>query len=193
MTASEHPDPAPGALSGSRSSRLAMVIWENKTWLQIVFDASAWVLAGGLAWLVLGFEWISGPTVGMVLAVALALQLLVGLSLGLYRRRYHYGSFSEFGGLVLVCLAVACALMLVTAGDAPFVLLFVFAALILMSGTRYVIRWVHQFATRPRQGERVLVVGAGDAAESLIRQMLSDPQGAYLPVGSSTTIRANGT
>ncbi|RAE29561.1 polysaccharide biosynthesis protein, partial [Burkholderia multivorans] len=46
-----------------------------------------------------------------------------------------------------------------------------------------VIRWVHQFATRPRQGERVLVVGAGDAAESLIRQMLSDPLGAYLPVG----------
>ncbi|MBP0656882.1 hypothetical protein J8J20_23705, partial [Mycobacterium tuberculosis] len=84
-----------------------------------------------------------------------------------------------FGGLVLVCLAVACALMVVTAGDAPFVLLLVFAALILMSGTRYVIRWVHQFATRPRQGERVLVGGAGDAAESLIRQMLSDPLGAY--------------
>lgn len=180
MTASAHPESAP---AGSRSSRLAMAIWENKTWLQIGFDTSAWLLAGGLAWLVLGFEWISGPTIGVVLAVALALQLLLGLSLGLYRRRYHYGSFSEFGGLVLVCLAVACVLMVVTVADAPFVLLLVFAALILMSGTRYVIRWLHQFATRPRQGERVLVVGAGDAAESLIRQMLSDPQGAYLPVG----------
>lgn len=180
MTASAHPESAP---AGSRSSRLAMAIWENKTWLQIGFDTSAWLLAGGLAWLVLGFEWISGPTIGVVLAVALALQLLLGLSLGLYRRRYHYGSFSEFGGLVLVCLAVACVLMVVTVADAPFVLLLVFAALILMSGTRYVIRWLHQFATRPRQGERVLVVGAGDAAESLIRQMLSDPRGAYLPVG----------
>src|SRR5699024_524794 len=59
----------------------------------------------------------------------------------------------------------------------------VLSAVILMTGSRYVVRWSHQIATRPLQGQRVLVVGAGAAAESLIRQMLSDPDGAYLPVG----------
>ena len=172
-----------GASPGSWPTRLAMRIWTRKTWLQAVFDVVAWIVAAGLAWSVLGYEWVGGTAIALVLAVSVALQMLVGLSLGLYRRRYHYGSFSEYGGLVLLCLVVICALLLLTAGDAPFVMLLVFSALILMSGSRYVIRYVHQIATRPRRGERVLVVGAGGAAESLIRQMLSDSQGAYLPVG----------
>lgn len=183
MTVTELPNSMPGASPGSWSSRLAMRIWKRKTWLQVVFDVAAWIVAAGLAWSVLGFDWVDGTAIAVVLAVSVALQLLVGLSLGLYRSRYHYGSFSEYGGLVLLCLVVICGLLIVTAGDAPFVLLIVFSALILMSGSRYVIRYVHQIATRPRQGERVLVVGAGAAAESLIRQMLSDAEGAYLPVG----------
>ncbi|MCM1011149.1 MULTISPECIES: nucleoside-diphosphate sugar epimerase/dehydratase [unclassified Brevibacterium] len=182
MTASEQPEAEPGT-AGSRSSRLALAVWEHRARLQIVLDAAAWVLAAGLTWFVLGFGWIDGWTIGLVLTVALALQLLGGLSLGLYRSRYHYGSFSEYGGLVLLSLAVTVVLLLVTAGDSPFVLLLVFSALILMSGSRYVIRYIHQMTSRPTQGERVLVVGAGDAADSLIRQMLSDPAGAYLPVG----------
>src|SRR5699024_7808324 len=97
--------------------------------------------------------------------------------------RYHYGSFAEYGGVAVIALIIACGLMAVTLGDAPFVLLTVFSAVIFMTGSRYLIRWAHQIVTRPLQGERVLVVGAGDAAESLIRQMLSNPDGEYLPVG----------
>ncbi|MCF2573456.1 nucleoside-diphosphate sugar epimerase/dehydratase [Brevibacterium sp. UCMA 11754] len=183
MTVTELPNSMTGESPGSWSSRLAIRIWKRKSWLQVVFDVAAWIVAAGLAWSVLGFDWVDGTAIAVVLAVSVALQLLVGLSLGLYRSRYHYGSFSEYGGLVLLCLVVICALLIVTAGDAPFALLIVFSALILMSGSRYVIRYVHQIATRPWQGERVLVVGAGAAAESLIRQMLSDVEGAYLPVG----------
>ena len=97
--------------------------------------------------------------------------------------RDSYGSFAEYGGIAIIALIIACGLMAVTLGDSPFVLLTVFSAVIFMTGSRYLVRWSHQIATRPLQGERVLVVGAGDAAESLIRQMLSDPDGAYLPVG----------
>src|SRR5699024_12551896 len=65
----------------------------------------------------------------------------------------------------------------------PLVVLAVLPHDILMPGSRYVVRWSHQIATRPMHGRRVLVVGAGAAAESLTRQMLSDPDVAYLPVG----------
>lgn len=179
MTASDLP------LTGVRtwSSRLATTVWETRARLQVAFDVAAWLLAAGLAWSVLGPAQIAGQEILIAAAVAIVLQIIVGLGLGLYRSRYHYGSFSEYGRLFVLCLIVTGALLIVTAADVDCVLLIVFAALILMSGSRYVIRWMHQVSTRPTEGERVLVVGAGDAADSLIRQMLSDPHGKYLPVG----------
>lgn len=183
MTASAHPNPVPEMPSGPWTSRLVMRIWKSRSRLQIVVDLAAWVFALVLSGAALGPTRLDGPDLAIALGVALGLQLVIGLGLGLYRSRFRYGSFSEYGGLVLLCLAVACVLFVVMVGQTPFVLLLTLAALVLMSGSRYVMRYMHQIAIRPRQGERVLVVGAGDAAESLIRQMLSDPQGAYLPVG----------
>lgn len=196
MTVSEQPNPltgtgtagvappVPAVASGATwRTRLAMRIWRGKSGLQPSFDVVAWIAAGLLASAVMGIGIVDGLELGAALAAAVILQMLLGLLTGLYRSRYHYGSFAEYGGIAIIALIIACALMAITLGDSPFVLLAVLSAVILMTGSRYVIRWSHQIATRPLQGERVLVVGAGAAAESLIRQMLSDPDGAYLPVG----------
>ncbi len=195
MTVSEHPNPltrtgsvsaAPPApvTSGARwAARLATRIWRGKTRFQLVFDIAAWALAGLLASAVMGTGAVGAVELASAAAAAVILQLLLGLLIGLYRSRYHYGSFAEYGGIAVIALIIACGLMAVTLGDSPFVLLTVFSAVIFMTGSRYLVRWSHQIATRPLQGERVLVVGAGAAAESLIRQMLSGPDGAYLPVG----------
>ncbi|WP_193627315.1 nucleoside-diphosphate sugar epimerase/dehydratase [Brevibacterium sp. CFH 10365] len=195
MTVSEHPNPltrtgtvsapppAPVTSGASWPARLVTRIWRRKTRFQLVFDVAAWAIAGLLASAVMGTGVVSGVELGSALTAAPVLQLLLGLLIGLYRSRYHYGSFAEYGGIAIIALIIACGLMAVTLGDSPFVLLTVFSAVIFMTGSRYLIRWSHQIATRPLQGERVLVVGAGTAAESLIRQMLSDSDGAYLPVG----------
>ncbi|WP_167199883.1 nucleoside-diphosphate sugar epimerase/dehydratase [Brevibacterium pigmentatum] len=195
MTVSEHPKPltrmgavgeappAPVTSGAPWSARMAMRIWRSKTAFQLVFDVAAWAAAGLLASAVMGAGVVSAVELVSAVTAAAVLQLLLGLLIGLYRSRYHYGSFAEYGGIAIIALISACGLMAVTLGDSPFVLLTVFSAVIFMTGSRYLVRWSHQIATRPLQGERVLVVGAGAAAESLIRQMLSDPDGAYLPVG----------
>lgn len=198
MTVSEHPNPLTGtgtpgkaaaespvaaAAGAAWPARLAMRTWKNRTGLQLLFDITAWILAGLLASIAMGTGVVGSVELGAALTAAIILQLLLGLLIGLYRSRYHYGSFAEYGGIAVIALIIACALMVVTLGSAPFVLVSVLSAVVLMTGSRYVVRWSHQIATRPLQGERVLVVGAGSAAESLIRQMLSDPDGAYLPVG----------
>ncbi len=195
MTVSEHPNPltrtgavgaappAPVSTGAPRSAQLAMRVWRNKTRFQLVFDVGAWAVAGLLASAVMGAGVVGATELASAATTAVVLQLLLGLLIGLYRSRYHYGSFAEYGGIAIIALIIACGLMAVTLGDSPFVLLTVFSAVIFMTGSRYLVRWSHQIATRPLQGERVLVVGAGAAAESLIRQMLSDPDGAYLPVG----------
>lgn len=183
MTAMTEPGPTALPTTNSALTRLTSRIWQRRTWLQVVFDVCAWALAGVLAWLVLGPSWTIGAELGMAIAAAVAAQLIFGATLRLYSSRYRYGSFSEYGSLILITLLIAGGLMVVTMADTAFVLLMVFTGLITMSASRYLIRYVNQIVTRPVHGQRVLVIGAGSAAESLISQMLSDPQGPYLPVG----------
>src|SRR5699024_5058558 len=193
MTVSEHPDPltrtgasaAPpmAAATAAWPARLAMRVWRNKTGLQLLFDVSAWILAGLLAATVMSGG-IATVELGIALAASVALQLVLGLLIGVYRSRFHYGSFSEYGGIAIISLVIACALMAVTFGNSPFVLLTVLSAVILLTGSRYAVRWSHQIATRPLQGQPALVVGAGGASvSSRIRPILAGPGGAFLRVG----------
>lgn len=183
MTALTQPSLAAESTGTGALTRLTSGIWERRTWLQVAIDVSAWMSSALLAWLALGFSWVGNGEFILALIAAVTIQLVLGAILRLYGSRYHYGSFSEYGSLITITVVVSGALLLVTFGDTAFVLLTVFAGLITMSASRYLIRYVHQIVTRPIRGERVLIIGAGSAAESLIRQMLSDPGGPYLPVG----------
>lgn len=58
-------------------------------------------------------------------------------------------------------------------------------SLVLMGGSRFMLRYWHEMqpVSRHGQGTRVLVIGAGDAGEMLVREMLRQPERGLRPVG----------
>jgi len=121
---------------------------------------------------------------------AVAAQAGLGQLRHLYRGRYAFASFEEIRALWPTTLATA-ALLLVAdllAGrpvptGAP--VLGGVIALLGMLGARYLHRTRRRHRNRPdaRTAGRVLLFGAGSAGQSLVRSMLSDPRGRYLPIG----------
>ena len=79
--------------------------------IQFAVDAAAWAVAVPLTTF-LRYDMRIAPVneagVAATVAVAVVLQGLVGLALGLYRRRYHYGSFDEVRVLGF-CVAIVVA------------------------------------------------------------------------------------
>lgn len=125
-----------------------------------------------------------------MIVLAAALQVLIGLALSLYRRRYRYGSFEEVAGLaatvtlvtpVLVAVDVEVAsrwvpLSVAVAGGIP--------ALVIMASTRYTWRYLLQRRRRPQAEDvaRVLVFGAGQAGQQVVDALLHDRESRFLPV-----------
>ena len=163
--------------------RLAKGTWARRYMLQAVVDCTAWAVALLSAWALVGVDIVSWQRIGLLVVVACALQVLVGWGLRLYSRRYLFGSFSELGAAATTVFAVGVVLLIATTSTPVISLLGSFAALTLMGGSRYVIRLAHDTTLRPSGGEPVIVVGAGDAGVSLVRQMLADPDSPYNPVG----------
>ncbi len=124
-------------------------------------------------------------------ALAVVGQVTMGWALSLYRGRYAFGSFDEVLGVVATASAVTglltlTRLALATDSSLPrsVPLLAAPLALVAMSTARYVMRLRRERGLRPGvQAERVLVLGAGNAGSQLVRQMLLDPAGKYVPVG----------
>lgn len=181
MTPTHHPETVLTMPRERLSKKLSRSIWDHRCGLQMLMDASAWILAAALVWLTSASSWDLG--LSLTVLVAVTLHAAFGGLLRLYSNRFHYGSFSEYGALLILTLLVGGAVLVMRPSDPALAALLVTTALVLMSGTRYLVRYIHQRATRPTSAERVLIVGAGDAAESLVRQMLADPTGPYLPVG----------
>lgn len=127
---------------------------------------------------------------GRVVLLAASLQVVVGLALALYRRRYRYGSFEEVAGLAATVAAVTVLLIIIDLETLPrWVPLSVavaggIPALVVMASTRYAWRYLLQRRSRPRADSmsRLLVFGAGDAGQQLVDALLRDRQSAYLPV-----------
>jgi FlaA1/EpsC-like NDP-sugar epimerase len=129
-----------------------------------------------------------GLTVGSAVVV-LVYPAVAGLR-RLHQGRHGIGSAEEITDLaVAVGLTALALLAVVVAWGSPRLLpLSVPPAtgvlgLVLLLGYRLVIRQQREGAARPRSGTRTLVFGAGAGGRQLIRSMLADPAGAYLPVG----------
>ena len=161
---------------------------------QAITDSLAWV-SGLLLAAAARYDFVLTATrAESILAfgvVAAALQNGVGHRLFLYRGRYTFGSFEE---VQAVSGTVAAVTLLLFAGDllmltrpvpASTPLVGGVIALVLMLGTRYVRRVALERATRPdsNTATRVLLFGAGEAGTQMVRRMLSDPTGKYVPVG----------
>ncbi|MBK1641173.1 polysaccharide biosynthesis protein [Chromatium okenii] len=55
--------------------------------------------------------------------------------------------------------------------------------LLLLASPRLIYRWLKDHRLTLSAGQRVLIIGAGRAGEMLVRDLLRDPQQAYVPLG----------
>ena len=136
------------------------------------------------------------PAILTMLGVALASKIPVYFAFGLYRRLWIYASTNE---LRLITVAVTTA-SVVTSG----VLLLLLGAglvvpgmprsalgidwllsLVLIGGSRFALRILSEQSTSSRntRGNRVLIVGAGDAGALVVRELQKSLQIDLVPVG----------
>ncbi|WP_326553544.1 nucleoside-diphosphate sugar epimerase/dehydratase [Micromonospora sp. NBC_01813] len=130
---------------------------------------------------------------GLVLAMLAAIVLHTAIAHAgyLYRDRYRPGSFDEVWAVSRCVLATMAVLLLLdlaapqrpVPASAPLVAGCL--ALVQMLGVRYLRRLQRERRRRPtgRDVAPVLLFGAGAAGQSLLRAMLDEPNGRYLPVG----------
>jgi FlaA1/EpsC-like NDP-sugar epimerase len=157
----------------------------------LAVDSLAWVVSLAAAeWLRYDFDfgalnW-GGLAVGALWAVVL--QGVFGRMLGVYGRRWRYGSFDEV--LALAVTVVLTGLMLtvvVWTGDSSLMPKSVplLAMGFTVSGTvaaRSFWRLAKEKAKRPDGGAPLVVVGAGDGAYQIVRTLNTNPNSPYRPV-----------
>jgi FlaA1/EpsC-like NDP-sugar epimerase len=167
----------------------------RRSQLQAVGDAASWVVAlSFFSFARFDFVVTEFPSHGVLLLTSLAAvtQLGVGLTQHLYRGRYRVGSFEEVTGVVIAASVTGCVLLVVDVTTSPAHLLPASvplgagaAAVMGMLASRYLWRTVVDRRRRPRaeSSQRLLVFGAGEGGEQVIRAMLREPASPYYPVG----------
>lgn len=159
---------------------------------QAAWDALAWVI-GTLAAVEIRFDFqatraqLLAPT-WLILGVVSA-QLLLGFTFHLYRGRYKVGSIDEVSGITLMVGTLAVASSIVVFIIQPFdlprsvPLLGAVIALGIMLSARVALRLyrIRRWGAGP--GVRVLIYGAGEVGDHVLRLMMSDSNRTFLPVG----------
>jgi len=126
------------------------------------------------------------------LPIVVAVKIAVFLSVGIYRGIWRYTSLHDLMNLAKAALlgSLASVIVIVYAfrfegfSRAVFILDAMFL-LILMTVSRIAFRVARRMLPRPQMqhGRRVLIYGAGDAGELLLREFLNNDQLHYAPVG----------
>jgi FlaA1/EpsC-like NDP-sugar epimerase len=167
----------------------------RRSHLHPVGDAASWVVAlAFFSFARFDFVVTEFPRRGVLFLAPLAAvtQLGVGLTQHLYRGRYRIGSFEEVTGVVTAATVTGCFLLAVDVLTPPTHLLPASvplsagaAAVMGMLGYRYLWRTVVDRRRRPRpeHSQRLLVFGAGEGGEQVIRAVLREPASSYYPVG----------
>jgi FlaA1/EpsC-like NDP-sugar epimerase len=116
----------------------------------------------------------------------------VGYVVGIYRRRWRYGSFDEVGGLVLATFITTSVLQVVRFFDNslnPFprsvIVIAGFAGLCFVASSRYLWRLIREQLRRPTSltAAKILVYGAGEGGIQMVSTLMRNPLSPYLPVG----------
>ena len=127
-----------------------------------------------------------------VLPIVLVVHALVGYVVGIYRRRWRYGSFDEVGGLVVATFFTTSILFVLRFFDQslnpfPRSVIFIsgFAGLCFVAASRYAWRLIREQLRRPtaQTAAKILVYGAGEGGIQMVNTLLRNPQSPYLPVG----------
>ncbi|WP_308258985.1 nucleoside-diphosphate sugar epimerase/dehydratase [Pseudonocardia sp. H11422] len=159
----------------------------------MAWDAAAWTLAL-VAGAVLRYEVDLGQidVVGLrwTIVVALAAQLVIGTLLQLYRGRHYIGTVDDAinvsAAIALTGVVLFGVNLLPAATWVPrsVPLIAILIALMLAVSARLAVRRYRERSSRPdlRSSQRVIIFGAGNEGQQLVRSMLSGPRSGYLPV-----------
>jgi len=151
--------------------------------------AAATVALG--VWLRYDFAIPGHPVRGLVVLVPLAaiLQVGIGMLLGLYRRRWSYGSFEEVAALAqsvlinMALLIVSSVVLLDRRVPVGAVLIAAPFALVTMAGARYLRRLVDEHRRRPDRAvaQPILVFGTGGGGRQTVDALLQNPASPWYP------------
>ena len=124
---------------------------------------------------------ILGATLGIV-------QVVLGFVTQYFRGRTVIGSFDEISAVTFSAAAVtalgAIVIFAMAVPPVPRSVPFIAGALVLglMLGGRFGLRAYRQRSLFSREGEQVLIYGAGDSGDQIVRQMLITPAAKFVPV-----------
>lgn len=153
-------------------------------------DSALWVVGVPFAvWLRYDFDATElGFGVIVTISAAVGLQAIVGLILGQYRSRWRYGTFDE-ARVVALTAAVVGSILTVMFWSDPGVprsvpILATGISLFGQIAVRSVWRlYKAHRAGHPIEGaKRLLVMGAGEGAEQVLRTLLATPRAPFVPV-----------
>ena len=187
-------------VSDSHDLREWALVWVRRvyplaTLLRILMDVMAWGVATALAiYLRFGLTFDAENRHGFwqVLPLVAVLQVLTGFAVGLYRRRWRYGSYDEVAALGLTAAITTTGLYLLNEryfSDRPIpqsaVLVGGVFGLMMMGAIRYSWRLVLEWLRRPtdRTAEKLLIFGAGEGGLQVITALLRSRSSPYVPVG----------
>jgi FlaA1/EpsC-like NDP-sugar epimerase len=128
----------------------------------------------------------------MFILPVLAAKIVIFYVAGLYRRMWRYASvrdfYTVFWASVLGSLAVVIIVFFIYQGTFPrsVVALDGILTVVLIGGVRFAVRGIRELRIKSILApptKPILIVGAGDTGEAILREMLKRPELAYHPVG----------
>ncbi len=125
----------------------------------------------------------------LYLWIVVPIQAILFWLVGLYRGVWRFASLPDLlrilkgtGVGLVVIVSVIFALYLLDGVPRSVPLLYGLFLIVLLSGPRFIYRWLKDRRITMGGGKRVLIVGAGQAGEMLARDLLRDKTRTYLPV-----------
>ncbi len=119
----------------------------------------------------------------------LPIQAAVFWFFGLYRGVWRFASIPDLvrilkstGMGLVICMLVLFVLYRLEWVPRSVPFLYGMLLVVMLSGPRFVYRWIRDHRLSVREGERVLIVGAGQAGEQLARDLQRDRINSYQPV-----------
>src|SRR2546423_3392271 len=179
---------------GGPRSRPVWLGWSPRRWVKASIDGVG-VTSACLFAVLLRYDFSPGKTFTpetVAISVSAGLvAMVVGSLIGLYKGRWKFGSFEELGYLI-GCLAATFAIVLLAEVAVPrlrafvplgAVLLCAGFALMALAALRYGWRLAddRRLLRAAQGGRRVLVAGAGEGGEQIVRALRAHPEKGRLP------------
>ena len=167
--------------------------------IQFILDVLAWSAAAALALVLRAYlqeeRDISNAVQGILyraLPIVAVVQAITGYIVGIYRRRWRYGSFDEVKGLILSAFITTTILLAIRFTDRSIdafhrsaIITGGILGLFFTAASRYTWRLIREQLRRPSEltAKKILIYGAGEGGIQIVNTMLRNPNSSYLPVG----------